>query len=341
MAETSRAWSWCKVSVRVLTDPKILKAARRSGPSVHGVLLWALSTNAGGGYEGEIPLTEWDAETVATLIGCDGDDIDDDGSETVQRSFDALVKTGFFVLDGDSIMIPGWSKWRPESPSTDRVRAWRERKEQEKRDETLRNVSGVTTVSVTQEERRVEEKREKDARARDDVHVQDGANAKATATRKSAESLADTFRPFLLAVDPSNPIRDKGAWSLKRAEGVGPLVRLLADYDREHIGAVMAWAMRDDTPGKGNWRGWKFKIGSLTDFERHFTEIRKAWLEATTAPPPTTAPSPPQPPVDPKEGDWWHPEWRPIPAGFYVASGHLRRARERPQPTATPTGATA
>lgn len=172
-----------------------------------------------------------------------------------------------------------------------------------------------------------------------DTHTTD---ALASKVREEAERIADDWRPLRLAVDPADRIADEKAWKAYRGEQAAQVVRLFQEgHTPDLVRSTLAWAMNDATAGGGTFRGWKFEIGSLTDFGRHFAAIRKAFVKAQTAPPPTTTQSPPKPPVDPKEGDWWHPEWRPIPAGFYVASGHLRRARERPQPTATPTGATA
>lgn len=293
MPEPSRAWSWFKVSVRVLTDPKVMKAARRAGTSVHGVLLWALSTNAAGGHEGEIPLSEWDAETVAVLIGCDGDGAEVSGADQAQRAFDELARSGFMVLDGESIMLPAWSKWRPESSSTDRVRAWRERQAAQKHDETLRN---VTSVSVTQEERRGEESGEEEkrettrARTRgvgqdQDHQLTDATRADLDADPKKspprsppartadtpedpasvearalAHAAAQQWQADRLAFAPRARECQPGEWSILEPDFSARLVPHALELSGELL-PCLKWAMADVRSGPG-FPGWRTVLRS-------------------------------------------------------------------------------
>lgn len=300
----------------MLTDPKVMRAARRAGPSVHGVLLWALSTNAAGGHEGEIPLSEWDAETVALLIGCDGDGDGACGANQAQRAFDELVRSGFMVLDGENIMLPAWSKWRPESSSTDRVRAWRERQAAQKHDETLRN---VTSVSVTQEERRGEEirreeKRETPTRARGVVLDQGQDHPLTDATRADldadpkkspprippartadipeapaavearalAHAAAQQWQADRLAFAPRARECQPGEWSILEPDFSARLMPHALELSGELL-PCLKWAMADVRSGPG-FPGWRTVLRSpqkVLDALRDGAMVEQ-WRAATT-----------------------------------------------------------
>lgn len=273
-----------------------MKAARRAGPSVHGVLLWALSTNAAGGHEGEIPISEWDAETVAVLIGCDGDGAEVSGADQAQRAFDELVRSGFMVLDGENIMLPAWSKWRPESSSADRVRAWRERQAAQKQDETLRN---VTSVSVTQEERRGEESRREEKRettrartrgvamdqvqdhpltdaTRTDLDADSKRLASHTATdadtiERAREKHAPLFRRLRLAVQPSDRIRNDLVWN----QMLPSATRSFAEAESccaspAEFAAALTWAMQD--AGDEKFPGWRRVLSTPSKVAEKFAD---------------------------------------------------------------------
>jgi hypothetical protein len=130
------------------TDPKWLSVARRAdvAPGVVVAVVWALFDHA----SQETPrggVTHFDIESTADFLG-----FDDPGC--VSRVVDALKDKGI-IKDG---MISAWEKRqpkreRPEDVSTERVRAFREKK----RHETPVNVGNAMKRP---EERRVEEIRE-------------------------------------------------------------------------------------------------------------------------------------------------------------------------------------
>lgn len=104
--------------------------------------------------------------------------------------------------------------------------------------------------------------------------------------RSTAEGLADMWRPLRLAVDPEDPIRDDGPWSVERMDGTGHLVRLLSKHPLDLIVRVMKFGMTDATAGKAGWRGWRYQVATLRDFARHFESMRKAMVAASSEPPP-------------------------------------------------------
>jgi hypothetical protein len=131
-------------------------------------------------------------------------------------------------------------------------------------------------------------------RRQPDTHT--AADATATARREAAESIADDWRPLRLAVDPADPIADPKAWKVIRGEQAAQVVRLLqAGHSADLIRQTLTWAMHDATAGGGTFRGWKFEIGTLADFGRHFATIRKAVVKSQTPPgagPPGRPPEP-------------------------------------------------
>lgn len=130
-------------------------------------------------------------------------------------------------------------------------------------------------------------------RRKPDTHTP--ADALAAKIREDAEAIADYWRPLRLSIDSADQIADANAWKLIRTEQAGHVVRLFqAGHTPDLIRQTLTWAMHDATAGGGTFRGWKFEIGTLADFYRHFAAIRKALVKAQAPPggPPGRPPEP-------------------------------------------------
>lgn len=136
-----------------VTDPKWRVVARKAGVPLHIVIaIWPAVLEAASQAEDRGRVDSLDPEDVAAALDLE--------TEQVQA---VLVAMQGKVLDGDE--VTGWRKRNPKRAddlSTERVRRFRERSKQEKRDETQGNAKERPEESIREDKR--EEKKTGSAR---------------------------------------------------------------------------------------------------------------------------------------------------------------------------------
>lgn len=133
---------WVRLWDDMATDPKWRVVAKRSGrPLSEVIAVFVFMMINAGVSEDRGVLTGWDDEDVAAALDLDGSTV-----ASIRESMQGKT------LDGDH--LTGWEKRQPrrEDPSADRVKAFRERQAEKKRDETICNAP-VTQCNAPEEKR--------------------------------------------------------------------------------------------------------------------------------------------------------------------------------------------
>jgi len=237
--------NWVRLWDDMPDDPKWRLIARKSGASEAEVIaVFVRMMTLAGRSEDRGSIAGWDDEVEAAALGVD--------EETVAKIREHMEGR---VIEGGRLR--GWEKRQPsrEDNSSDRVRAFRERKQSMKRSETHCNAPEADTEADT--ESTLSQQQQEEAVERETTRVApiaavaalDGA-AVATLERRlrDAAGLENSPDPDLIVV--------------------GPIVALIGegfDLDRDILPVIRAKSVAMRAAGKRPPRTWRFFIDPIRE----------------------------------------------------------------------------
>ena len=276
---------WAKMATDLDWNPKI----RAAGPDAREVFLFVLRVNDRIRGDGVIPARYIAPRHLAEVLMRD--------ETACNAAVVSCCAHDLLSVSGDEVAIIGWDdEWRPPASSTQRVRAFRERK----RRETVTSVSGNGETPKTRlDQTRLDPEIPGSAPAPSRPTPEQAKRTRAKPPPKQSAA-ADAKRIAERAVAKFNQYfnRQVGAAGYERA-----VKRLLAEgYTEMEIIGVVWWAS-EEWGADPDWRmkvdpGTLFKLqsahGSRT-FPQYLALADERWAETESKPCPWRAPPPTRP----------------------------------------------